>query len=423
MNHSSLILVSCIMAVIGLSLLAARVVYRRMGGRWIVSYCRQYGRRSDRAARGGAPVHLLLCIADHYEPHNGKVSDEQADRRVETWLCEYRRLFGRFQDSDGRPPRHTFFYPIEHYTQRHVDSLTQLCASGFGEVEIHLHHDHDTAHNLRQTLLDLTRLFHERHGLLPRHRETGELGYAFVHGNWALDNSRPDGRWCGVNNELDVLRETGCYADLTLPSAPSPTQTRQTNSIYYAVDDPAKPKSHDTGVEVGAAPRPENSLLMIQGPLMLNWRSRKWGALPRIENSCIHWNQPPTEARLNLWLRAAVQVPMRPDWFFVKLHTHGAPEANQRILLGPAMTAFHEALARRASSDRRFHFHYVTAREMYNLVKAAEAGWDGDVAGALDYEMIWPPARTGVDAGGSASRERASDSNHERAEPLSVVQQ
>ncbi|MEJ7636728.1 MAG: hypothetical protein WKF75_01760 [Singulisphaera sp.] len=60
-----------------------------------------------------------------------------------------------------------------------------------------------------------------------------------------------------VNNEIDVLRETGCYADFTLPSAPSPTQTRQINSIYYASDDPRRPKSHDRGSPSAAArPRP-----------------------------------------------------------------------------------------------------------------------------------------------------------------------
>jgi hypothetical protein len=26
---------------------------------------------------------------------------------------------------------------------------------------------------------------------------------------------------------------------------------------------------------------------------------------------------------------------------------------------------------------------------MYNLAKAAEAGWLGSVAGALDYELLW----------------------------------
>ena len=52
-----------------------------------------------------------------------------------------------------------------------------------------------------------------------------------------------------------MLRVAGCYADFTLPSAPSETQTRKINSLYYAVDDPAAPKSHDTGVDVAVGVR------------------------------------------------------------------------------------------------------------------------------------------------------------------------
>lgn len=216
--------------------------------------------------------------------------------------------------------------------------------------------------------------------------------YGFIHGNWALDNSRPDGRWCGVNNELDILRETGCYADMTLPSAPSATQTRKINSIYYACDDP-RPKSHDTGVDVGRGPRPMNSLLLIQGPLLFDWQHRKAGLMPRIENACLQGNQPPSMDRLHLWLKARVQVPTRPDWFFVKLHTHGANEFNQPVLLGEPMVRFHRELAEYARTHPNFHYHYVTAREMYNLVQAAEAGWRGDVAAARDFELVWECAQ------------------------------
>ena len=373
-------------AVLGL---AARHAHRRGLGRWLVTYAVQARKR--RVPRPGDEVHLLLCIADHFEPHNGRVSDATARTRVGRWVEEYPRLFGGFRDSDGRPPRHTFFYPVEQYNPEHLDALAGLCRDGFGEVEVHLHHDGDTADGLRRTLAEAKERLSGRHGLLPRHRGTGELAYGFIHGNWALDNSRPDGRWCGVNNELDVLRETGCYADFTLPSAPSPTQTRQINSIYYATDDPLRPKSHDRGVDVGAGPAPAAALMLIQGPLVLNWRRRKWGLLPRLENGCIQGNQPPSLDRLDLWLKARVQVPGRPDWFFVKLHTHGAPEPNQRVLLGPPMVEFHRALARRAAEDPAFRFHYVTAREMYNLARAAEAGWEGSVAEARDYELLWDP--------------------------------
>jgi hypothetical protein len=234
------------------------------------------------------------------------------------------------------------------------------------------------------------------HGLLPRDKRTGDVAYGFIHGNWALDNSRPDGRRCGVNNELEILRETGCYADFTMPSAPDPTQTRTINSIYYAVDDPIRPKSHDLGIPAGTGAVPSDALMLIQGPLVLDWRRRKWGLIPRIENGCIQGNQPATIERLDNWLMARVQVPTRPDWFFVKLHTHGAPESNQRVLLGEPMVRFHEDLARRARQDPNFQFHYVTAREMFNLVRAAEAGWQGTVADARDYELVFNGAASSV---------------------------
>jgi hypothetical protein len=241
-------------------------------------------------------------------------------------------------------------------------------------VEVHLHHDRDTAEGLRRKLLSFTERLAGRHGLLSRHARTGELAYGFIHGNWALNNSRPDGRHCGVDNELGVLRQTGCYADFTFPSAPSPTQPRQVNRIYYAADRPGRPRSHERGVEVGRGPAPTHSLLLIQGPLVLNWRRRKWGLLPRLENGCLQASQPPAIERLPLWLRARVQVPTRPDWFFVKLYAHGAEEVSHQALLGEPMVRFHQALAHYARRRPNFHYHYVSAREMYNLVRAAEAG-------------------------------------------------
>ncbi len=340
--------------------------------------------------RPNGSIHLLLCIADHYEPHNGRVDAETARRRIRTWVESYPRLFGRFRDSDGRPPQHTFFFPIEQYNAEYVGQLADLCRLGFGEVEIHLHHDRDTADGLRTRLLSAKDLLAERHGLLARARDTGEVMYGFVHGNWALGNSHPSGRWCGVNNELDVLRETGCYADFTFPSAPDPTQPAKINSIYYAANDPAGRRSHSRGIDLRTKKPVDTGLLLIHGPLVLSWRRRKWGLLPRIENGCIQGNQPASIKRLSSWLRARVQVPGRRDWFFVKLHTHGAPERNQQVLLGDRMVEFHSALAERSARDPNFRYHYVTAREMYNLARAAQAGWTGNVQDARDFELEAP---------------------------------
>lgn len=381
----------CVAAVVVAAAAAAGWLIRRRNlHRWLGPYLLR-GLRRRRRPSGG--IDVLLCIADHFEPSWGDPGDEVADARVAAWTSEYPRLFGHLRDSDGRPPRHTFFYPIDQYVPRHVDAIAELCRQGFGEVEIHLHHDRDSAENLERTLRHFTALFTERHGVLGRHPD-GTPAFGFVHGNWALDNSRPDGRWCGVDNELEVLRRCGCYADFTLPSAPDATQTSTINSIYYAVGCPHQRKSHDRGVPVGAGTVPHRGLMIIQGPLRLWWpKGSRW---PRIENACLQRGQAPTMARLEEWIRADVHVPTRPDWIFVKLHTHGATESNRRVLLGTPMVDFHHALARRAASDRSFRFHYVTAREMHNLARAAEAGWTGSVAGALDFAIGSPSAKAAL---------------------------
>ncbi len=397
MNAVYLTLLLILAAAASVVVFAAWQARRRNLQRWLGSYIRQSIERrlAGPPRNADEPIHILLCIADHFEPSwNGDSGveataiAETADARVQAWVREYPRLLGAFRDTDGRAPRHTFFYPIDQYEPRHVDAIATLCQQGFGEVEIHLHHDNDTAENLERTLNRFQHLFVQRHGLLG-HWPDGRIAYGFVHGNWALDNSRPDGRWCGVHNELDVLRRTGCYADFTLPAAPDASQTSKINSIYYAIGSPGCCRSHDRGVDVGMAPPPSNGLMLVQGPLRLWWPKGSW--TPRIENGCLQHTQPPSMARLEQWIRAGVSIPSRPDWLFVKLHTHGAPESNQRLLLGEPMLKFHRELAERAAQDTRFKFHYVTAREMYNLAKAAEAGWTGTVAAARDFCVA--PAR------------------------------
>lgn len=318
--------------------------------------------------------HVFICIADHYEPMWNRPAPAIQMERVEWWVREYPKMAAGLADSRGRPPQHTFFYPQDEYQPQHVQPIANLCRQGFGDMEIHLHHDNDTADGLREKLLTFADTLHNVHGMLRRN-DQGRLGYAFIHGNWALDNSRPDGRWCGVNNELSILMETGCYADLTLPSAPSACQTSTFNSIYYAQDEPDRPKSHDHGVAVcvGGKP-PSNSLLMIQGPLALDWSRKKWGLLPGIENGDLTGKRPPTLKRLQLWLRAGVQVVGRVDWKFVKLHTHGAQEANAEMFLGGPAKEFHRSLATYAAARDDFRYYYVTAYEMAALVKQAESG-------------------------------------------------
>ncbi len=88
--------------------------------------------------------HLIFCVCDHFEPYRDGVDADTARRTVRDWLSAYPSSVDSFRDADGRPPRHTFFYPQEEYDPAILDDLATFCRTGYGEVEIHLHHRHDT---------------------------------------------------------------------------------------------------------------------------------------------------------------------------------------------------------------------------------------------------------------------------------------
>jgi hypothetical protein len=88
-----------------------------------------------------------------------------------------------------------------------------------------------------------------------------------------------------------------------------------------------------------------------------------------------------------------VHVEGRPDWVVVKVHTHGTQERDIDTLLGAEVDAMHEYLERRYNDGQRHVLHYVTARELYNIIKAAEAGLDGDPGRYRDHLLPPPPHR------------------------------
>jgi hypothetical protein len=303
------------------------------------------------------------------------------------WIDRYPKIARRHKDADGRSPKLTLFYPEEEYDEAIFAAIADFCRLGYAEVEIHLHHDYDTSEGFRNKLIGFKKILAERHGLLSRNQETGEIQYGFIHGNFALDNSRRDGRWCGVNNELSILEETGCYADFTEPSAPGDTQTAKINSIYYAIDDPLSPKSHNTGFDLEAGKRGEKGLVMIQGPLALNWKRRKWGVLPRIENSSVAASTRISRDRVALWVSQGIHVKGRPDWIFVKVYTHGCQESNKDYLLSEGLEQLFSILEEDHKDGKNGTLHYVSAREMFNVAKALEEEANLPPLAMMDYRL------------------------------------
>jgi hypothetical protein len=329
-------------------------------------------------------------FADHWEPSWKGAPSAVADARVRDWATLYPRAAAAHADADGRHPVHTFFYPYDEYRPQDLDALAGLSAEGFGEVELHLHHRDDTSASLTRKLQDAVGLYRE-HGCLGS-RPDGDIAYGFVHGDWALDNSRHEcGRnFCGVDDELTVLARTGCYADFTFPALGTGAQPRWANRIVRVKDDPQRSKSYDEARPAAVGMTPACDLHLVSGPLVFHAAQ---GRL-RLDDGQITGINVPRPDRLDAWVSAHVHVAGRPEWTFVKVYSHGCTDRNRLPFLTRELDRLWTDLEQRYNDGTRWRLHYVTAREAYNVIRAAEDGLSGDPGQYRDYEVAPPPCRS-----------------------------
>src|SRR5678815_156288 len=182
-----------------------------------------------------------------------------------------------------------------------------------------------------------------------------------------------------------MLHELGCYVYLTFPSAPDPCQPDKVNQIYWPTGDLTRRRSYEHGERTRVGQHHDDRLLMITGPLAL---ARK-GLGVRLENGALTGGDPPTPSRVDTWIAQGIHVEGRPEWVFVKVHTHGAIERTADSLLGAGGLTLHTAL--RGYRERGWSLHYVTAREMYNVARAAMDDRRGDPSAYFDYIVPPPP--------------------------------
>jgi len=361
---------------------------------WIGGYISQILSAPSDMDKISSPRHLMVMFADHFEPA-GHVD------YVRHWIEEFRRCREKHVDADGRHPQHTFFYPAEQFHDEEMRLLAEICREGYGEIEVQLHHMHDTPASLtekyRQAIKDFT-----RYNCLVTASEPPETTFALVHGNWALDNSRilNGSDLCGVNSEITILRELNCYADFTFPAIETSAQPSMINTFFYATDDPEKPKSYDRGAPMEVGKKPSGDLLIMHGILTINWSDWSHIFYPSIEAGTITRETLPTPERVDVWVETNVHVLGQPNWVFVKLYCHGAVRADSLSLWGPEVDTFFDYLETRYNDGKQWVLHYVTAREMFNIAKAAEAGQTGNPADFRDY-LIAPYRANFPDSGPS----------------------
>jgi hypothetical protein len=368
--------------------LSAKMAY---AAKWLPSYLLQ---RLQRRPPGGR-VHLIMALADHFEPSipppgsAALAPREVQERRLDAWCCDYPHAVGQWRDSDGHSFRHTYFYPAEQYDKGLIDRLAHHCSAGWGELEIHLHHGMtapDTAGNTRRQLLEFRDALAHQHGSLCYMDGSGPPRYAFVHGNFALANSA-GGVNCGVDAEMQVLAETGCYADLTLPTAPFHAgQIGKINSLYECGLPLDQRSAHRKGRDLTRGRRPEVFPLMVQGPLLPDINSPNRVRMVSVENGALTRPNPGSLHRLRLWKRAAIRVEGRPDWLFIKLHCHSMDPTQQDAVVGASMQKFLRDLVEGAP-ERNETLHFVCAREMVNIILAACDGREGNPNDYRDYRL------------------------------------
>lgn len=340
---------------------------------WLWAYVAdQIHPQAVQAAAG--PTHILFTFVDHFEPH-----DQATMRR---WLTDYPALARRHRDADGKAPQHSWFWFFSKSDgEQSLDFLRQLARlsyDGLGEVELHLHHWNDTEQTFLEKIGRMMQLS-KWTGAMVTAEPMPRTAFGFIHGMWALDNSR-HGEQCGVNNEIILLRRLGCYADFTQPSW-GPMHPRIVNRLYYATDDPLRPKSYDRGAPMQMGAGATGDLLIFEGPSVVRFR----GLRPTYDHGDVTMTDRPTPERIDAWVEAGIHVGGRPEWVFVKVFTHGAVAEDHDAVLGDWADHMYRYLEQRYNDGTRYVLHYVTAREAYNIAKAAEANAQGNPDAYRDF--------------------------------------
>lgn len=319
--------------------------------------------------------HLMFIVVDHYEP--GFEHDE-AVQANEEWLDEYKKSVNGKVDSYGNRFVYNWFYPFDQRNDQVLQRLQREVQQGAGEVEFHWHKPCLTKQEYQQQLGEAVSWFNQLGAFKAKKDvDSKEIStkprFAFIAGNWDLDNGRGTG--CGIDDEISQLVKAGGYMDMTYSTLGSPAQPKNMINQLYYVEDTDKARSYEKGIRVAVGNKaPDDPFLMFQGPLSFHWDlSFEYGAL---ESYAL-----PSLKRIKHWLDSHIHVEHKPEWSFVKLYSHGIQSPDiVKHHLGPMLDQL-----KIETESRGIKLHYVSAREAYNIVRAAEAGLTGDPEQYRDY--------------------------------------
>jgi len=328
--------------------------------------------------------HVIFIFVDHWEPGYGSAALNISNM----WYNDYERMACQHVDADGCHPKHDWF--CLYLDKKPLQTIAKTVFDGFGEMDIHIHHgtvNDDDKDNCPEMsgLIDQYLAYLNKVGACLTAEEQPQKTFGFIHGMWALDNSRViDGhrQYCGCNEELNLLMSKNCYADFTFP-AWGTMQPTIFQSKIFATRDCSHPTSYNIQLNVRELtvgyPLEAGELVIFQGPNC---------------DTDIDQNDAPTPYRMDTWVNYNVSIPGKSNWVFVKVYTHGAQTLSYPSgvcnLVGDAIDKFYSDIERRYNDGKNYKLHYCTAREGYNIAMAAVDGVeDEDPNHFRDYKI--PP--------------------------------
>lgn len=342
------------------------------------------------------PTHIFFTLADHWEPGSGPKNQLIAIN----WLKTFQNISDNHRDSTGRRFQYTWFYPIDNFDDVIIKELVESSKSGYGDIEVHWHHSHrDKTETQYLADLDAGLAKFDAAGALSRN-EDGSLNFVFIHGNWALDNSKPKGVHCGVDNEISILESRGAIADMTFPSAAGVLQPAIRAKVFFT-DDTPNPRSFDNGrpAQLGI---PDDGFLIVQGPLSIDLRDplllTEYGALDDARGTGFSGailrpssgEQYFADHRIGNWVKHGARIPGKEEWVFIKVHAHGVQHRD--VLLNGQLDRALATLKEYATRNG-IELRYVTAREMVNLITAITDGEIGKPEELYEFKYKRAPYR------------------------------
>ena len=243
----------------------------------------------------------------------------------------------------GEPPAPLVLLPRRGVPPGVPRAARRARAAGFGEVEIHLHHDGDTAETLEAQLPETHRQVHAPWPPLAR----CDGGVRGTRSSTATGRSRT--RALTAGGAASTRRSRCSSGPAATPTSRSPRRpTRRSRNIVNRIYWPTGRSAREALLRVGRA-RPrrqghDRPPPADPGPARAvdATRAKTLRSVSRTRRSRPRPAAP--GARAATWVSRNIHVEGRPEWVFVKLHTHGAPELEAASLLGDGG---HDAAPRR----------------------------------------------------------------------------